>query len=140
MTKKTDREAYEDGDSPNERAYGASDAKCSPAPWIVKEGEDSGLRVLEIEAADGRYIAQVECDEPDAKADEGWVPEPEGRANAALMVAAPDHNSASISTVDRLSDLPAFLEKNGFGAIASVLREELEKHRAAIARAELRTP
>lgn len=56
-------------------------------------------------------------------------------ANARLMAAAPEHHEASLSTVDRLADLPRFLRKENNRALAEIVEEEIAKHRAAIAKA-----
>lgn len=57
-------------------------------------------------------------------------------ADHALIAAAPDHYAASRSTIERLADLPRYLRASGSKALAEIVAEELEKHRAAIAKAE----
>ena len=44
--------------------------------------------------------------------------------------------AASRSTVERLADFPRYLRANGNKVLASIVEEELAKHRAAIAEAE----
>jgi len=60
-------------------------------------------------------------------------------ADANLIAAAPEMYEASLSTVSRLLVLPRFLHSNGHAALALIVEEELEAHRAALAKADGRT-
>lgn len=77
-------------------------SKNTPGPWDVYHNK--GM-VGESEICWGSVrIASVDSDAPNAKREEGWMPEAEGKANAALIAASPDMLSVLQELVALIGD------------------------------------
>lgn len=127
-----------------ERSEGASapdasqaSAPFTPGPWHMIGGESSTSSCFYVQTdamVDGSgYIAKGSWfpNHPD----ESHPSKEVSRANFHLIAAAPSLVDASMSTVERLADLPRFLRQNYNTVIAGIVEEELAKHAAAIAKA-----
>jgi hypothetical protein len=106
-----------------------SEAKFTSGPWQWYWREEDGEVNCGVFYEERPGIAWSICRAPRYETQEQWA------ANARLISAAPEHHEASLSTVERLADLPRFLREENNSALAEIVEEELAKHRAAIAKA-----
>lgn len=106
-------------------------APFTPGPWRIDlhgEGPNRN-KLFAIEAKDHYGIMRWVVDRVRGGNKQQTL------ANAHLIAAAPSLVDASMSTVERLADLPRFLRQNYNTVIAGIVEEELAKHAAAIAKA-----
>ncbi len=101
----------------------------TPGPWHIHEDDD-----VAIDTADGRFIARIEADDGKS-AEDGYIPYAEGKANAALIAAAPDLYDACRAAYAYLTP-PASRFASNRKAAAALIEAALLKAAAPVRKAQ----
>lgn len=98
-------------------------ATHTPGPWMT---EYYGTNYRLISADDGRQIGKLDCD-GSHKASEGFIPEKEAEANAALIASAPELLEACKWALPYLKELSGKKWTLGFGMALSEFDKVIAK-------------